>query len=726
MRPRTLGLAVALVLLATPGAVRAQETPPPDEGGEGTPGDAAASGADASALSGGDVGEGPSADAAAPGDDAPDSTGDGAGEASEDAPTDDEEVASPYDLSFVLSDDGAADEAYDPHGDLPVLPVLGPTTLSFTNTTVVEYWNDNFNSNEAARRPGGRWREAEADDGFLGLTERLQLVLQGDEVRLSARVDGFAATQAYGGWDLHDNNPDDTFAVHRAAIWDLRLERLTATFQRGPWTVHLGDAPATVGRGIALTLRKEDILGLDVTNRGAQVQYDDGSLYWKVLGGVPNTQNLDPQALVVFGDRSNILGRLYPPGYRPDRSEFETGRRDDLQTEPVGSTIVGAAEVGYRFGEYGDYDVGVHGTGTDFSWVGAGNLTRDDAQLGIIGGHFAAPSLFDGRMNLYVEYNQMWRNDRVFTLPTQEISNDRRCRPGSDRGDHACYALYASLNVQATDELSILFEWKDYRDFINAVRPNTDYNEMLPQWAQGAFEAPFQFSVPPAFERDAERPRASYNARGGRVRLDYRVPESDWSLAGAFLGYGHAEDVERDPWDGILVTHGYAELQKVNTETDPNVPGWTMDIVLGYRQETWLHSDDRFGDLAQPGELDWRVIHGNVDASVVFGDNSLELRVDQRFERRLEGRLKDFVRGEVTVTWSWKGVFRMSPALRWNDEISTAPSLYPALEMRWDYTPGSFFSFLVGRTPGGIICANGVCREVPPFEGAKLTWVARL
>jgi hypothetical protein len=32
----------------------------------------------------------------------------------------------------------------------------------------------------------------------------------------------------------------------------------------------------------------------------------------------------------------------------------------------------------------------------------------------------------------------------------------------------------------------------------------------------------------------------------------------------------------------------------------------------------------------------------------------------------------------------------------------------------------------VGQTPGGQICSGGICRDVPTFEGIRVTFVGRL
>jgi len=573
----------------------------------------------------------------------------------------------------VLPSPPAQANQYD---ELPDLPVFGPTSFSFTTTTIGWFWNDAFD-------------DVSFDDQLFGFAERFEMSMQGTELRFQARLDAFlpiyiddTCDQVPGLGPGQAANADDVERRNclqdRESRFDIRPERITLHWQRGPWTVDLGDSRAVLGRGLALSLRLDDILGVDLAVRGAQLAYDGGELYAKLLGGLANPQNLDPVTLQIVPDPGDILA---------------------------------GGEVGYRFGDRQQVELGVQGTITEFGERGSPSaLLRETGRVGIAGVHLSLPALLDYRANFYAEYNQLWRNDEFVNRDGEVTQRDLR------RGR----ALYGQFQWQALNNLSVLVEWKDYRDFQNQVRVDElRRGEPVPQ---------YQYSVLPALERDEERIRGTHNARGGRLQLDYGFFPGDWSLSGNFLGYGHAEDPEVDPWDDTLVLHGYVEVQKANNEIDPDRVGWALDLVAGYRRETLITGGtDSAGIPRSPGDLDWEVIHGIADGSIVFGDHSLQLRLQHRIESRLETvEYAEYIRGEAVLTYSWRGIIRFAPALRWNTEFADAPSAYPGFDVRWDFAPGSFLQAFGGRTPGGLVCSNGVCREVPPFEGARVDLVLRL
>ena len=113
-------------------------------------------------------------------------------------------------------------------------------------------------------------------------------------------------------------------------------------------------------------------------------------------------------------------------------------------------------------------------------------------------------------------------------------------------------------------------------------------------------------------------------------------------------------------------------------------------------------------------------------AGVALGGHSLEVRVEHRIERRFTFGYIDYVRGGVSLTWSYGG-FHVSPIIRWDTERKDLDStLYLAGEARWEFVEGSHVRLFGGRTPGGRLCSGGICRDVPPFEGVLLELVIRI
>ncbi len=542
--------------------------------------------------------------------------------------------------STDTSDSGGSGDAggADDEGP-PVLPILGATTFSMTSTSDAQYRFDNFNRNPY-------------DDDFLALGEKLELNLQGEELRLNARLDGFLPL-------LQSTCPAGMESLCTLE-GDARPERLTAHYQHGDLTVDAGDSYAVLGRGIALSLRKVDLLGVDDALRGGQVQYDGYHFYFRVLGGLVNPQNLDPATLTIIHEPTDL---------------------------------VAGGEVGTRLGANQDIELGAHAVRV---WFDKDPNTGQKATVTVVGWHFSVPALFDGRLALYGEADAL-RRDMSGGLTSASTRYGR--------------AIYGSVQLEQGNT-TVLAEWKDYRDFLvaaNDVEPNA--------WRV--------YSAAPALEREEERYRDTYNARGGRVQVDYGFLPGPWSLSVVGILYGHNEDPAADPWDGILTEHGYLEVQRNNVALGAHQVGWSLDASAGYRQETYL--SDPFSPQVHNGDLDWRVVHATVDVGVSFGRHAFDLRIDQRFEKRFKFDYVTYVRGGVTLTWSYAGKLTLSPALLWDSELTNRSPLYPGLEARYKFgDQGNLVRLFGGLTPGGLICSGGVCRDVPAFEGVQAEVVLRL
>lgn len=514
------------------------------------------------------------------------------------------------------------------------LPLFGVTAFGLTSSTTVAWRGDNQNRNEH-------------DDNFFYARERLELSLTGETLRLSVRADGFVP---YG---MKECEPGQESLC--AIEWDARPERVLLAWNPGEFSLEAGDTYAVLGRGLALSFRKADGLGIDNTVRGGSAAWDSHRFYVRAVGGLSNPQNLDPLTLSTFRDPDDV--------------------------------VVGA-EAGFRIGENDEVDLGFHAARV---WFERDSLGKQ-VTVSVGGWHVSAPSLLDGSLSLYGEANALQRD-----VDSQLI------------GDETSFgrALYGSAQYQS-ESSTLLFEFKDYRDFLTAPDPLTPQTYRI-------------YSALPTFEREDQRVRAPHNARGAALKFDYAFVPSTWSVFTQLLGYGH-DDEHRDPWRGILVTSAYVGTKR---QSDPaEETPWSLEVFGGYRRETYLH--DPFGEDTGKGDLDWSVVHGSVGASVGIGEHSLEAHAEHRWERRYVFGYTSFERGNASLTWSWKGKFIISPVLQWTTEKKGADVLYPAIEGKWEFLEGDFLRIYGGRSPGGPICSGGVCRDLPPFEGVEAEVVFRL
>lgn len=555
------------------------------------------------------------------------------------------------------------------------LPVFGRTTFAMTSTSTVRFRGQNYDNNPL-------------DDDFFSAQQRFDLALQGDELRLELRLDGFlpfgfaespmvgSTTIERPAWFGDAAGCTAESATRCYLSWDARPERIALRWEHESWLVELGDTQLVLGRGAALSFRKVDLLGVDNALRGVHVRYDDGHFRVRAHAGVANPQNQDPLTLRIFQDPLDV---------------FLAGS--------VGATILPNDLL----------TISAHIVRAWFENDPEGGSTVRDRSMWVYGWTAEMPSLADGHLALYAEANASLRDQHIGTEAQDNV-------PGR--------SVYASAQY-LDGGLTILAEWKDYRNFL--VAPST--LEGNPWRIYGAA---------PSLEFDGpQRLRAIGNQRGGSLRIDYAFLPGPWSFSVNGSVYGLAEQPSEDPWDGVLVTHGWVTLARRQEYGEDLV--WSTNVSAGYRQETFLH-DPQLGML-RPGDVDRRMIHGQVEVTVGSGDHSLDLNVDHRYEeeRQFNGSTRSFQIGGGALTYSLGVQLTLTLGLRWSDfkpnEVEQrglrdynllGGALYPSLEARWNFDPGTFVRGFFGSTPGGQICSGGVCREVPAFEGFLLQFVGRV
>lgn len=559
------------------------------------------------------------------------------------------------------------------------LPLVGDTTFAMTSTTSVRYRGQNYSAPPAIDR--------HYDDDFLSFQQRFDLALNAESLRLEARVDAFQPLFFQDGVSL-----TQTCAEEEAELCYLtnnyRLERIALRWDHEAWSVVAGDDYAVLGRGIALSFRKFDLLGVDNALRGGRVAWDGQTAYARVVGGVANPQNLDPTNLAFIEEPTDV--------------------------------VVGA-ETGVRLGEFQDLEFGLHATRVWFD--DEANAVSRDRAVDVAGWHVAAPALLDGQLALYAEVDGLRRSATDFRGDNREFGR----------------AVYGSAQLQL-ERITLLAEWVDYRNYLVATS-----TAPLQAWRI--------YSSLPTMELDGlQRLRAIGNRRGGSLKFDYAFLPGPWSFSVNGLVYGLDEE-NKDPWDGIFVTHGWIGLRR-RSDTSAGTDfaaegeaesegeegsriGWSLETLVGYRRETFLH--DPVGMPAQ-GDLDRQVLHGEIDVAVAAGKHSFEVRVDHRFDRELRAiDYADYIQGGVAFTYTWGVKLAVSTGVRWNDEKAfvldaraardynfLGGALYPSLEVRWNFTTNNFVSVFAGSTPGGRLCSGGVCRDVQAFEGVFSQLVLRI
>jgi len=339
------------------------------------------------------------------------------------------------------------------------VPLLGRTSFSLTNTTILRYRGNNYDANLF-------------DDDFASLYERLDLALQADEVRVESRIDFFAPHVVFDDVSRCADLPLGADNPRCYLDWDLRPERLTLRWEPGDWTIEAGDSQIVFGRGLALSFRKVDLLGIDNALRGGHVRYRGSNFRFGLHGGVANPQNVDPLDLSIIREPEDIV----------------IGSN-------LGVTMPGPVPIQF----------GVHAVRVWFEDVASGDgisPARFRNRTVDVGGWSAeVPSLADGQLALYFEANGLRRN--------QTLVGEEQVETG--RG------VYGSAQLQLTN-LTLLVEWKDYTNFL--VAPET-----AEPFARRIYNA-----SPPVEYDGPQRLRGIGNQRGGAIRMDYAFLPGPWSF----------------------------------------------------------------------------------------------------------------------------------------------------------------------------------------------------
>jgi hypothetical protein len=546
------------------------------------------------------------------------------------------------------------------------LPGVGTTSFQLTSTSILRYRGDNYDPADNS-----------LDDDFFSLYQRLNLSLQAETLRFESRIDAFVPFVDYA-LGLADC-PNEVAAEAVCYLdWDLRPERLTLRWEpSSEWVLEAGDSQTVLGRGVVMSFRKVDLLGVDNALRGGHVRYQGPDVQARLHGGLANPQNQDPIDLSIIDT--------------PD-------------------DVVLGGSVGARFDGSAGARVSVQGVSVWFEDTELSTAT--DRKVDIWGGTLEVPALFGGRLALYGEANIMRRS-----LTQVEDEQERRGR-----------GIYGSAQLQL-NRVTLLFEWKDYTDFL--VAPSlTESNP----WRI--------YNAAPAVEYDGpQRLRGIGNQRGGGLRFDYAFLPGPWAFSLNSVFYGFSEEVEYDPWDGTWVTHSWAGIQRRPVYND----GWTwsFNADIGGRFEI-INRPSVVNELfeLEAGDLDRSMAHGRGEFVLGRGDHAFDLTFDHRWEaeRTLSsgGGLREFEIGGTALTYSYGIKLAVALGVQWTDfqpgivdrreakDYVLDGRLYPSIETRWTFTPGTFISVFVGQTPGGQICSGGICRDVPPYEGVNVQFVGRI
>lgn len=553
------------------------------------------------------------------------------------------------------------------------------------STLFSEWYGENYNTQQS-------------DDGFvslvgrlgLGVDTRLRRVTLGTQLRLDGQKIWFPAGQDCSG----DCVPVDD---------DVRLERVTVSADTKHASVQVGDFNVNFGRGMGLSVRKIDLIGVDATIKGARVDVRTKPVRMTGIAGFTNRQNSD------FATRQLIEDPGYPAQsytFSPSVGDGACDASRALDADvgnPVWTVCSDLVAGGRLEGSLpGKIDLGAHYVYLDFGDEVTSGIVDEHAHL--VGGDIGRVRI-GGVWDLFVGASGIVRNPNLRGTPLE---------PQSFEG----HGIYAS-NVFVKNTTTVLIEAKHYHDYLLALSQSS-----LLQYVEN-----------PTLEREDQQVPGNQNATGGRARLDHTFRPQGLTLFGSTLAYAYAEDVGYGPFDedGRLATHNYGGLIWRRPGSD-----FVLQASGGYRYERYL-------DPVGRDPLKRSFPHGELYVSIPLARHrglvhALALRAEGRWESfRTLGSGEDFFRGLVSAGYSVSPWFSITALQGFDTEQPTPPGepsltrercqegvgstcrphLWPGVQAQITLFNASFIRIFGGRQVGGRVCVNGSCRTLPDFEGVR-------
>lgn len=544
--------------------------------------------------------------------------------------------------------------------------------------------------------------------------------------------------------------------------------------------VTVGDFYVQLGRGMVFSVRKVDELAIDTTVRGIKVQGDykvgPVTLRGTLFGGQMNPLRVDEQS----GRRLNGFGSPlffgFPTGLPSYTYSYDDAGKPHLVTNIARPSYVEDAVVGGRIEantkwvnvafnaaallrrplsldyqrclqKSGGSDeirnpdgTTVQGTcASQFPTFSSSDASRLHDQILNIGGSVHVPAIAK-KLDLYVEVaGQLQGKGRVTAI-------DPSGNPSAIEPALKGLAVYASASLTA-GPVSASAEFKHYRTFF-PLTPTLDVNTL-------GFSAPefslITYSLPPTVEPIFVEPIAGAAPNlcidGGRIRVDYRFNRdtSVYVWGGHYWSWSEispqnfkcdtSNENKTTTWDtaaGLdLAFEGGKTFIKpfIGVRTTDSHDVNTGGTEVFYR-EGYIRYDIA-KNIKGPFTLHFLGFHRHRYEPTVFldpwveGENytSLEWSPHLAVTFGYEYQAKHGCRAGVEATLSKPAVPQQDLCHYFNGGItwrSNAGGKRTPLKMLFDT-----INLFVGQRRGALRCISGVCRQFPPFEGAKLELVSR-
>ncbi len=571
----------------------------------------------------------------------------------------------------------------------------GPTTVEDSG------WGEWINRINAALR-WGRWTAG------LRLDSAVYWRQPADNGAYLSEYDGKNGRPAYTNILQQDNESRYRTSIYPAKVW--------TTYASPGLEVTAGDSYAQFGRGLTLSMRKVDELGIDTTVRGVKVKIDRDPFALTVVAGFANPSRVDEATGRSLFVTSNLAaGDIRQPAFGSDRLvglDLQAGRGlpVTLSSHLVRFTRCAPYQYDGRnidtslSSDPGTVAFGTCNTTDTDTWLSSLNDTPRGLKahdITMAGQSLEVPSL-GGHGKLYIEAAVQQRES---DLPGQTTNLDGN-------------ALYASLTFDAGITNTTL-EVKSNRNFYTVA---ASVGQPSPEFAIVAYSF-----LPPAESfnmLDAEG-TGDFNAcvEGGRLREDVSVTKN---LLVYGQGVGAYSQTEQP--NGACDSSGHT----ISPVPNPQVEDKVYDGVGGFEYYFDSKLSHIFGSLGarddtrEDSVFQYREHHLEYSvAKYLGGPWSIEVQGRHR-HRKEQGFNQDVT--TYAYNWWYEGenyvALRMAPKWVFTQgfEYTTMvgqPLLYFNGAVLYKFTSSSNVRLFVGGLGGAFGWAGGICRFFPAFEGAR-------
>ncbi|MDJ0764784.1 MAG: DUF6029 family protein [Myxococcota bacterium] len=462
---------------------------------------------------------------------------------------------------------------------------------------------------------------------------------------------------------------------------DFRIERIYGKVTLGNFKLIAGDFYVNFGRGMALSLVKQDDAGVDNTLRGARVEYAiPRKLKAILVGGVVNASNID--VLTHQVQRDDPLDKI-------------AGAR--LEWEALDALSLGAHGVFLqpRFKE--DTDIAYDRIYVD----------QSPGMQAINGG--ATAELHAGGLHVYLEGNG------------QVHSNYRPVEGRDDVIDESGYAAFGEVSYDLSP-----FNIKAEGIFYKRWLMDGPYRGSVPSEPTQAVPLPYHHLV--TLEPKWMVIKSLGNAEGGRLTGDLYLKTTDTqlTLTTALIHY-EGGLMPGGTWTDhppTLVVHPIFKAVQIFGKTNIQAT-----LEGGFRYETTDEpevEDEDNGTLA----------HVMADVALpITGPHSLEFKEELRRYKLHVTEGNEYWVVMTTLAYEWSGAFGLSLVHEYSDQTAgnvgsiagweiPLPRKHYLLANLNIHAPapldGLSLRILAGSQRGGFKCFGGVCREYPDLVGVKI------